>query len=684
MNRRRPDTAARLAAIAARAVVVAALAGAQASAQSLIDPALRVEIVAQGLSQPTSMTFIGHLGEFLVAQKGDGRVLDYRPGSGGQTVLDVAVNSASERGLLGIVADPNFDFLTGRYIYVYYTESSTGADTSDPASTPLGNRVYRYTWSPGPPPVLQDPLLLLDLPATPGPNHDGGVLAFGPDDALYVVIGDLNRDGKLQNNPTGADPDDTGVILRVDTSGRALGDNPFFSASAPSDPMGRYFAYGVRNSFGLAFDPITGGLWDTENGPASYDEVNRVVRGFNSGWRAIMGPDARDPQGPGDLWSAPGSNYRDPEFSWAVPVAPTALAFVAGRRLGCGLEHALLAGDNNCGNLYRFTPNAARDGLIFSSDALLDRVADNAGATCSGEMSEILFGGGFGVITDIKNGPDGDLYLVSLSQGRVYRVVPNAGAFTDSDGDGVDDACDCGPAIPFVFAPPVEVSGLRLAWPYPGSTGVVTGLGWDPQNSITGSDTRATIASGDLGALHYDSGFSRACALGSNLLYPPFTDTRPEPIRGYGYYYLVREGNECGPGTYGDGTGTPDPRDALDAAAALTVCGLCTGRAPGAVVTLDISGESLAVWIANDAFIDTAKQLLATGKRMIPSFTLADGRDCDSQWTWHPDPLSVAWGDAAIEVCDGLPSDVEADKAYWFSIGFCPWTAVVTAVDDRR
>ena len=655
-------------------------------AQTVIDPALRVEIVVDGLSVPTTMTFVGRLGDFLVAQKDDGRVLHFGNGALGETVLDLPVNFANERGLLGIAADPRFDFYDGQYVYVYYTESSTGADSSDPASVPLGNRIYRYTWVPGfPAASLKDPHLILDLPATPGPNHDGGVLAFGPDDALYAVIGDLNRNGKLQNNPGGADPDDTGVILRIGTSGQALGDNPFFSPADPLGAMGRYFAYGVRNSFGLAFDPVTRDLWATENGPDLYDEVNHVVRGFNSGWRALMGPLARNPQGTGGLWVAPGSTYRDPEFSWAVPVAPTALAFAASRKLGCGLAHALLVGDNNCGQLYRFTPDAARDSLAFSSPALLDHVADNGPARCSNEMNEILFGGGFGAITDLKNGPDGLLYLVAISQGRIYRIGPNPGAFPDADGDSVNDACDCAPLDRSAFAPPVEAPAIRIAWPYSGITGVVTALAWDVQYATAGGGARSTVVSGDLGALRHDTGFANTCTLGSNIILPPFIDTRPEPPPGYGYYYLARSGNACGAGTYGDGTGSPDPRDALDAATNLPVCGLCTGRTGGAVITFDIAGESLRVWITNGPFIDRAKQLLAGGGHQIPIFrTLVDGRDCDSQWTWRPDPLNVQWADAAIEACDGRPSSVEADKAYWFSIGFCPWSAIVTAVDDRR
>ena len=119
-------------------------------------------------------------------------------------------------------------------------------------------------------------------------------MTFGPDGKPYVVIGDLNRDGQLQNFSNGPVPDDTGVILRINDDGN----------------LAKYFAYGVRNSFGLAFDPLTLGLWDTENGPGSYDEVNLVQPGFNSGWERIMGPVIRDTEGTSDFVNFPGSPLR--------------------------------------------------------------------------------------------------------------------------------------------------------------------------------------------------------------------------------------------------------------------------------------------------------------------------------------------------------------------------------------
>jgi glucose/arabinose dehydrogenase len=381
------------------------------------DPALRVSEVVGGLSQPTAMAFIGP-NDLLVLQKSDGRVRRVINGAlqSGE-VLDVAVHSSSERGLLGIAVHP--DFPTTPFVYLYYTESSTGADTSDPSIIPAGNRVYRYSWNGS---TLVNPLLILDLPATPGPNHDGGAMTFGPDGKLYVLIGDLNRNGQLQNFSTGPAPDNTGVIFRINDDGTAPADNPF--ASQPA--LAKYYAYGIRNGFGLAFDPVSGELWDTENGPNAYDEINIVQPGFNSGWERIMGPVSRDPQGTGDLVQFPGSQYVDPKFSWFDPVGPTAIVFFNSGQLGSEYQNDVFVGDINNGHLYRFKPNAIRSGFLFSDPALADLVADDAG-----ELQEVTLGTNFGGITDLEVGPDGLLYVLSFFQGKIF-VISRAGPFVPS------------------------------------------------------------------------------------------------------------------------------------------------------------------------------------------------------------------------------------------------------------
>ena len=393
------------------------------------DAKLHVREVTSGLSQPTAMAFIGP-GDILVLQKGDGRVRRVingmlQPG----IVLDVAVDSASERGLLGIAIHPGFP--SAPFVYLYYTQSNTARDSS---GSPLANRVYRHTWNGR---ALVSPSLILDLPVTPGPNHNGGTMTFGPDGKLYIVIGDLNRDGQLQNFSTGPAPDNTGVIFRVNDDGSAPNDNPFF---AQGGNLAKYYAYGVRNSFGLAFDPITGELWDTENGPTNNDEINLVQPGFNSWLESDHGScQRRDIEGTSDLVFFPGSHYADPKFSWLTTVGPTAIAFLDSARLGIDYRNDVFVGDINNGNLYHFPVNATRDGFDLITNGLADLVADNRT-----ELQEVILGTGFGGITDLKVGPDGLLYVLSFGLGKIFvisgqLVISGEPTPVDFDGDRKSD-----------------------------------------------------------------------------------------------------------------------------------------------------------------------------------------------------------------------------------------------------
>src|SRR6476620_2278934 len=300
------------------------------------DPKLKVETLAKGLSSPTSMAFID-TSNILVSEK-DGQVrlvsngvLEDKP------VLQVSVDTESERGLLGIaIMNSTKTNLANnsKFVYLYYTEPKGGD---------LRNRVYRYEWK-GQNQNLVNPTLILDLPALPGPNHDGGKLVIGPDHYLYAVIGDLNHRGKLQNANDGPDHDDTSVILRVNPNdGSAVKDNPFIKDA--NIAMHKYYAYGIRNSFGITFDPITGNLWQTENGPDAYDEINVVKPGFNSGWIKVMGPLSRNEitttittasgtNNPPQLVNFPGAHYADPVFSWKNPVAVTSIEFIKSLAMG--------------------------------------------------------------------------------------------------------------------------------------------------------------------------------------------------------------------------------------------------------------------------------------------------------------------------------------------------------------
>ena len=392
-------------------LVAAASAVPDAGAQTLTDPALEVTEIVAALSQPTAMALLppspGATLELLVAEKATGRVVHVRDGAILGIALDLPVNSRSERGLLGLALHPAFT--SNGFVYLYYTASSTGADNTDQSAV-AAHRVQRYVWDGA---TLTAPTLLLELPATPGPNHDGGVLLFGPDGMLYGVIGDLNRNGQLQNFPSGPAADDTGIVFRLHDDGSVPVGNPFVDLGGA---MAKVFAYGVRNSFGMDFDPQSQVLWDSENGPDRHDEINRVPGGFNSGWEQIMGPDAQDPQNQTDLWAAAGSQYADPLFSWLAPIGVTAIHFVRTAILGPGYTHDLLVGDNNTGGLYRFEASADRTSLVMPTPETADRVADNAA-----ERDVFRIGSGFGVVTDIETGADG-VYVCSLSNGRIYRI----------------------------------------------------------------------------------------------------------------------------------------------------------------------------------------------------------------------------------------------------------------------
>ena len=392
---------------------------AQQQEQPIInDPNLQAEIFVEGLSFPTSMAFIDN-NNILVLEKEDGTV---RLVSNGilqeQPVLKVDVNSDSERGLLGIA------IMNKDTVFLYYTDSSSSSSSSSSEDNePLKNRVYKYQWNEEEK-ILVNPKLILDLPAIPGPNHNGGKLAIGPDNYLYAVIGDLNHDGKLQNIVDGPTPDDTGVIFRVNPeNGSSAPDNPFASTE-----NNRYYAYGIRNSFGIDFDPVSGKLWDTENGPQYGDEINLVEPGFNSGWKQVMGPISKNNIIEDELVNFPGSKYADPVFSWVPSTGITDIEFLNSSKLGEKYANNIFVGDIGAetdGYLYFFQVNDDRTGITFDSNSqigLTDLIADN-----EEEMSAIAVGTAFGGITDIETGPDGFLYLLTVDresdgEGKIYRI----------------------------------------------------------------------------------------------------------------------------------------------------------------------------------------------------------------------------------------------------------------------
>lgn len=398
--------------------VIPAFGQRQLSLPQLNDEALRVEpvIEEEELLFPTSMVFVDN-DTLLVTQKNDGDVISIINGTvKSQAAISVEVNNEGFKGLLGIAAmeKPSSSSHT-KFVFLYFTESLGGDQTR--------NRVYRYEWNQENQ-VLVNGTMILDLPAEPESVHNGGKLEADRNGNLYAVIGDLSRDGQLQNVRQGPAADDTSVIIRIIQNGSGAADNPFSKSS--NERMQKYYAYGIRNSFGLAIDPISGLLWDTENGPDSYDEMNIVHPGFNSGWNQIMGPishsSIEQENLEEELMIFDGSKYADPIFSWKDPVGLTDLEFLNSTALGLEYAYNLFVGDINNGNLYYFELNDSRTGIKLDDndlEDLTDQVADD-----EQQLSEIVFGSGFEEgITDIETGPDGFLYILTFN-GSIYRILP--------------------------------------------------------------------------------------------------------------------------------------------------------------------------------------------------------------------------------------------------------------------
>jgi uncharacterized repeat protein (TIGR01451 family) len=442
---------------------------------TMVDPNLTVSTVVGGLNQPISMAFLG-ANDLFVLEKATGKVQRIVNGVLQSTVLDLAVNGASERGLLGIALHPQF--AQNGFVYLFWTEAASGVDSMNTDDVQvLGNRVDRYVWNGSTLTFDRNLIKLRALQQDAGQpsrgNHNGGVLRFGLDGKLYILMGDNGRRGLLQNITSGGpvpddqfggpQPDDahlTGVILRLNDDGSTPSDNPFFNANTglsgeAATNVKKVFGYGVRNGFGMAVDPLSGSLWTQENGDDAFDEMNRVVPGFNGGWIQAMGPLSRVEQfksiettyGAGNLqqlrwppsniattpqqalsrmYNLPGAQYIDPEFSWKYATAPAAIGFIKGRGLGPQYEGDLLVGASRTtllnGFLIRFKFTPDRLHFSFTDPELADRVADNVDKFDQTESESLVIGRDFGVATDIQTAPNGNVFVVSLSNGAIYEI----------------------------------------------------------------------------------------------------------------------------------------------------------------------------------------------------------------------------------------------------------------------
>ena len=419
---------------------------------TILDSNLTVQQIFEGLRYPTSIEFLGPT-DILVTEKDAGTVRRIINGIElKQPLLNVSVATSSHRGMLAMAIAPHLSSATAdlnpdsnhnynnhnynstttnAYVFLYYTQAQTNTgDDIAQGKKPLGNRLYRYQLNNNDN-KLVNPKLLLDLPASPGAIGNGGKIVVGPDNIIYLTIGNVGINGhntQAQNIQNGSEPDGTSGILRVNQDGKPIVPDILGNKF----PLSLYYSYGIWNSFGLAFDPMTGNLWDTQIGLPYGDEINLVNPGFNSGYNKIDGVWLRGygidqstekhriaPAHPTDLANFAGKGkYHLPQFTWFTKVVPTGLAFLNSDSIGNIYRNDMFVGDVKNGNIYHFKLNAYRTGLLLPPGPIADGIANT-----NDSINQILFGIGFGAITDIKVNPyDGYMYILTFN-GAIYKIV---------------------------------------------------------------------------------------------------------------------------------------------------------------------------------------------------------------------------------------------------------------------
>jgi glucose/arabinose dehydrogenase len=385
------------------------------------DTHLSIETVFKGIKEITNIAFLAN-NDILYLEQREGTVNRIINGNVIPEPL-ITVNVNGSHGLVGITVSTNEK--ANPFVFLFFTETLAKNDVNaSEGKFSFADRVYKYELVNN---KLVNPKVLLNLPAFPGPDHHGGEILIGPDSNLYVATGDIDgfRNDSTrtmaQNYVNGSYPDGRAGILRISQIG-GLVENGILGDTYP---LNSYYAYGIRNSFGMDFDPVTGNLWNTENGPEYGDEINFVPPGFNSGYQTINGKYLGSTDS-GEFVDFGGKGkYSNPEFSWGIKgdnftVAPTGIVFLNSTKLGKQYESDMFVSDAKYGNIYHFDLNANRTQLILNG-TLSDQVADNLE-----ELDKITFGKGFSGITDLQVGPDGYLYVLAhiADEGAILKIAP--------------------------------------------------------------------------------------------------------------------------------------------------------------------------------------------------------------------------------------------------------------------
>jgi len=366
--------------------------GGETSPPIIFDQDYNIEKFVTGLHYPTAMDFSEN--GIFVLEKNSGKIfhINLNDDKNIKLVLDLAVASFSESGLLGITV------VEEKYVYLFFSQSEYDKWGLDENTRDV---IYQYIWNGN---ELVNPILIKSFDGY-HTRHHGGVMTSDKANNVYAFKGDGDSKSIYQNYPD-SNNFESG-IFKIDSNNSI-----------------ELYAMGVRNSFGLAIDPITQNLWETENGQFTYDEINMINEGFNGGWALNVGPSDRfDSEITNNLDKINDSEFQDysysePKFSWYESVGPTAIAFPNFTSFE-KYKDWLFVGNSNNGNIYKFQLDVERDDFIFydtnlSKDLVLD---------LNDSSDEIIFANIPGIITDIKFNDDG-MYIVNYSDGIIYRIYP--------------------------------------------------------------------------------------------------------------------------------------------------------------------------------------------------------------------------------------------------------------------
>jgi len=360
-------------------IVAIGLLGTGSTSAATVPTGFTDSLVANGLTNPTAMALAPDGRIFVCEQGGALRVI-----KNGVLLptpfLNLTVDSAGERGLLGVAFDPNF--VSNQLVYVYYT-----------VPTPAHNRVSRFIAN-GDVAVGGSETILMELPnLSTATNHNAGAIHFGLDGDLYIAVGDNANGNNAQSFSTVF-----GKMLRITSTGAIPTDNPFFNQTTGNNRS--IWALGLRNPFTFAFQPGTGRMFINNVGLSTWEEINDGIAGANYGWPICEG-----------FCSPPNPDFTDPIFVYE----------------NTGTQCAITGGSFYNPQIVQFPSDFVGD--YFFADfcgGWIRKLDLTNGITVSD------FASGISNPVDLKVSDDGFLYYLARGAGAVNRISFTGGGGGDT------------------------------------------------------------------------------------------------------------------------------------------------------------------------------------------------------------------------------------------------------------